>query len=118
MGPGYRSATLCHGRAKQQQDRRANYGDIVILKGFVAMIRLLAVAALVVVATPALATERAHTPQQVADALKAGCSVQYVHTPAGKNGHQPAIVHCKRGTTLETARNDSTRNIRPTAGLN
>ena len=74
------------------------------------MIRFLVVATLAVIATPALATERAHTPQQVSDALKAGCSVQHVHTPAGKNGQQPAIVHCKRNGNAEAARSEPVRN--------
>ncbi len=82
------------------------------------MFRLLAVAALTVVATPALATERAHTPQQITNALKAGCSVHYVHTPAGKHGQHPAIVHCKRASTVEGARAEPARNAQPAVGLN
>ena len=69
------------------------------------MIRIALAATLALIATPALAHERAHNPQQVSDALKAGCTVQAVHTPAGKTVHQSAIVHCKQTRSLETASN-------------
>ena len=82
------------------------------------MFRLLAIASLAVVATPALATERAHTPQQVSNALKAGCSVQHVHSPAGKTVQQSAIVHCKRDSTVEIARTEPVRNAQPMVGQN
>ena len=46
------------------------------------MVRFIAAAALALIATPALASERAHTPQQVSDAFMAGCSAQHFHAPA------------------------------------
>ncbi|AJP73064.1 hypothetical protein [Sphingomonas hengshuiensis] len=68
------------------------------------MIRLFAAAALVAAAaTPALAQDRAHGPLQVSEALKAGCSVQQVHVPAGKIGTAPAIVRCDAATQLARA---------------
>lgn len=67
------------------------------------MVRFIAVSALALLATPALAAERAHAPHHVSKALKAGCSVHHVHTPAGKTVHQPAIVHCKRGVSIAAA---------------
>lgn len=82
------------------------------------MFRLVAIAALTVVATPSLATERAHTPQQVSDALKAGCSVHHVHSPSGKTVQQPAIVHCKRDGSVEIARSEPVRHAQPTVGQN
>ncbi len=68
------------------------------------MVRFIAVAALALVAMPAHPGGRAHSPQQYTAALKAACSVQHVHTAAGRNGHQPAIRHCKRSGTVEVAR--------------
>ena len=67
------------------------------------MFRFAIVGTLLAVATPAIAAERAHAPHQISDALKAGCKIQVVHTPAGKTVHQPAIVHCKRTTPIEIA---------------
>ena len=32
----------------------------------------------------------------ISGALRAGCSVQQVHTPAGKIGNQAAIVRCPK----------------------
>lgn len=50
--------------------------------------------ALIATATPALANRLAHSPQQVSDALKEGCTVQHVHTPSGKTVQSPALVRC------------------------
>ena len=49
---------------------------------------------LVLVSAPALAQDRAHNPQQVSDALKAGCTVQQTHQMSGKVHPAPAIVRC------------------------
>lgn len=59
--------------------------------------------ALVATATPALANRLAHNPQQVSDALKEGCTVQHVHTPAGKTVHSPALVRCDNRAPLAAA---------------
>ena len=58
------------------------------------MLKIILAGALTAVAMPALAQDRAHSPLQVSEALKAGCSVQQVHMPAGKTGTAPAIVRC------------------------
>ena len=67
------------------------------------MLRIAIASALIAIAAPALAAERAHNPQQITEALKAGCAVRHVHSPAGKPVQQSAIVHCKRATNVETA---------------
>lgn len=82
------------------------------------MVRFIAVSALALLATPALAAERAHAPHHVSKALKAGCSVHHVHTPAGKTVHQPAIVHCKRAATVDAAQVVAPRDVRPATGTN
>ena len=61
------------------------------------MFRTILAAALIapaLIATPALANRLAHSPQQVSDALKQGCTVHHVHTPAGKTVQSPALVRC------------------------
>ena len=69
------------------------------------MIRIALAATFVVatVATPALANRLAHNPAQVTAALKQGCTVQHVHTPAGKLIHSPAIVRCDKAATVAKA---------------
>jgi hypothetical protein len=67
------------------------------------VLKIIAAAALTAVAMPALAQDRAHSPLQVSDALKAGCSVQQVHLPAGKTGSAPAIVRCTETQTAARA---------------
>lgn len=68
------------------------------------MVRFLVVVTLAWVATPAFATERAYSPQQIDDVLKVGCSVYDVRAPAGQNGQKLRIVHCKRDGIVEVAR--------------
>ncbi|WP_448662103.1 hypothetical protein ACG3SL_15690 [Sphingomonas sp. CJ20] len=67
------------------------------------MLKFVLIGALAIAATPAIAQDRAHGPQQVSDALKAGCSVQQVHVPAGKIGSAPAIVRCDAQAQLAVA---------------
>ncbi|MEG3175915.1 hypothetical protein U1872_06710 [Sphingomonas sp. RB3P16] len=68
------------------------------------MLRIaLATALIATVATPALANRLAHSPAQVSAALKEGCTVQHVHTPAGKIVHSPAIVRCDKVAVAKTA---------------
>lgn len=60
--------------------------------------------ALVATATPAFANRLAHSPQHVSDALKEGCTVHHVHTPAGKTVHSPAVVRCDTRAAVTTAK--------------
>lgn len=68
------------------------------------MFRTLLATALIVTATPALANRLAHSPQQVSDALKQGCTVHQVHTPAGKVVQSPALVRCDARAAVATAK--------------
>uniref|UniRef100_UPI0035CA2E9D hypothetical protein n=1 Tax=uncultured Sphingomonas sp. TaxID=158754 RepID=UPI0035CA2E9D len=67
------------------------------------MIRIVLAVALVATATPALANRLAHNPAQITAALKEGCTVQQVHTPAGKIVHSPAIVRCDKVAVAKVA---------------
>lgn len=82
------------------------------------MFRIAFAVTLVAIASPALATERAHTPHQVSEALKAGCSVQQPHTQSGKIVHQPALVHCKQARTTEAASRDAAPQEKRQSGTN
>lgn len=60
--------------------------------------------ALIATASPALANRLAHSPQQVSDALKEGCTVQHVHTPSGKTVQSPALVRCDNRNAMVAAK--------------
>jgi predicted secreted protein len=68
------------------------------------MLKLVLAGAAIALAAPAIASDRAHNPLQVSEALKAGCKVHQVHVPAGKIATQPAIVRCE-APVREAARN-------------
>lgn len=58
------------------------------------LLKIILTGALVATAVPAFAQDRALNPLQVSEALKAGCTVQQTHLPAGKIGTAPAIIRC------------------------
>jgi hypothetical protein len=59
------------------------------------MLRLLLAAPLALIALPAVAQNApAPGPLAVSTALAKGCTVQQVHTPAGKLVHNSPIVKC------------------------
>lgn len=59
------------------------------------MLRLLLAAPLALVALPAAAQDApAPGPLAISTALAKGCTVQHVHTPAGKLVHSAPIVNC------------------------
>ncbi len=64
------------------------------------MLRLLLVAPLAAIAVPAIAQD-APTPGPIAvsTALSKGCTVQQVHTPAGKTVQNAPIVKCESAQT-------------------
>ncbi len=61
------------------------------------MLRLLLAAPLALIALPAVAQNTG--PQAVSDALAKGCTIQQVHTPAGKLVHNAPIVKCDQAQT-------------------
>jgi hypothetical protein len=63
-------------------------------------------AAVVASASPAVAGEINHQAR-VGAALRDGCAVQHVHTPAGKLVHSAPIVRCDRATQAAARRGGS-----------
>lgn len=62
------------------------------------MLRLLLAAPLALIALPAVAQEAG--PQTISTALAKGCTVQQVHTPAGKMVHNAPIVKCDQAVSV------------------
>lgn len=58
---------------------------------------------LILAPAPALAQDRAHNPQQISNALKAGCKVQQIHQQSGKVHSVPAIVRCAKPSPDQVA---------------
>ena len=59
-------------------------------------------AAVLAGAGPAIAGDINHQAH-IGAALRDGCTVQHVHTPAGKLVHSAPIVRCHRATVVRTA---------------